>query len=79
MRLNELIELPDFDYDTIKVEFQVEGARRTVNLARLDLFRPYYDITEDVELGANGFPAYASIDEIAHDHLDRFIEAARLT
>lgn len=76
--LNELVELPGFEYDTIKIELDLNGTTRTVDLANPSSIRPHYDITDEVEIASNGFPDYNSVDEIAHQHLQRFLQAARL-
>ena len=72
---DQLIELSeisdvDFDYDTVKVELEMNGTRRTVDLSDLSKLRAYYDITSDVEVGTNGHPVFESIHAIASDLLD---------
>lgn len=70
--LNKLIELQDFEYDTIKVELEAGGERRVIDLSDWLKIRAYYDITGDVELNGGGHPYYSSIHKIAmnlHDEL----------
>ncbi len=64
-KLNSLIELQNFEYDSVKVEVNIGGTRRTLDLSDLSKLRPYYDISSGVKIGDNGHPTYTSIDAIA--------------
>ena len=76
-RLNQLVELGGFEYDTVKAEFEVDGSKRTINLQRLDEIRPVIDITDDIVRGPNNFPTYESVNKIAGEHLTRMISASQ--
>ena len=76
--LTELVQLKDFEPDTVKIHFDLNGVRRTFDLSNPRRVAPYYDITSDVTLGPNGFPTYDSVNRISHDHLERFLESAKL-
>lgn len=76
--LNELVEIREFEPDTVKVRFAMNDVERTFDLSNPGRVAPYYDITSDVQLGDNGFPTFNSIDGVAHQHLARFLEAAHL-
>lgn len=76
--VNELVQLNEFEADTVKVKFTMNGVERTFDLSNPYRAAPLYDITGDVSLAPNGFPEFDSIDEVAHTHLDRFLEMARL-
>ena len=67
----QLLELQDFPYDTIKVELDVGGSQKTIDLGDFGKIRANYDIDDDVEIGADGHPTFESIDQTAHDLLDR--------
>lgn len=68
-QLSSIIELPDFDYDTIKVELDVDGRTRTIDLAEPAGIRSYYDVTSDVSVDASGHPDFESIDVAAEELL----------
>lgn len=67
--LQNMIELPGFPYETVKVELNVNGRKRTVDLGNLKKVRAYYDVDRDVKRGANGQPQFKSIDSVARDLL----------
>ena len=73
--VNEMIELHDFKYDTVKVELDLAGSRRTVDLSDIMKLRAYYDITLELEVGANGHPVFASIDGIARDLMSKVLHS----
>lgn len=52
-QLQNMIELPDFPYETVKVETNVNGRKRTVDLGNLQKVRAYYDVDHDVKRGPN--------------------------
>jgi len=58
-------EIRDFEYDNIKVEVDINGRRRIIDLSHLERLSTYYDITENIEIGANGHPVFESIHEVA--------------
>ena len=68
-QLQNMIELQDFPYDTVKVELNVNGRTRTVDLGNLGRARAYYDVDKDVKRGANGHPLFDSIDKVAEELL----------
>ena len=67
--VKNMIELTNFDYDNVKVELDVGGSRRTVDLSNTFKLRAHYDITSELEIGPNGHPKFASIDSIATELL----------
>lgn len=73
-KMNRLIEIKDFPYDTVKVEVEFGGRRRTVDLSRFRKLRAYYDVTTQVQTGANGHPVYESIDAVASQLLSGLME-----
>ena len=66
-KVNNLFEIQDygFDYDTIKVEVEMGGSRRIVNLGNWEKVRNYVDISTQVKLGNDGYPMLESIEFIA--------------
>ena len=74
-RVNEMIELRDFDYDNVKVELEIGGSRRTLDLSNITKLRANYDITRELKVGTNGHPVFASIDAIAKDLMGTLVDA----
>lgn len=62
-----IIQLPGFRYDTIKVDIDLQGTRRTFDLGHL-LERMVLDVTAAVVLGQDGHPTFASIHPIAQGY-----------
>ncbi len=65
----EMVELDDHDYDNIKVEIDVRGSKRTLDLSDEMKIRAYVDITSEVKVNDDGHPDFASIDAIAQELL----------
>lgn len=60
-----LIEIRDFEYDTIKVEIDYEGQRQVVDLDLGQMPRAYYQVDGRVRNGPDGFPTFDSIHDAA--------------
>ena len=71
-----LVELRDFnfDYDTVKVDVEIEGSMRTFDLGRLAKARTYYDISDKVALDTDEHPTFLSIQDIAKTYLNEIIK-----
>jgi hypothetical protein len=68
---NDFVEITGFDYDTVKAEVEFEGgAKRTIELKDVGSLRAVYDITDEVEIGRDGHPSFASIDGIARRYAE---------
>lgn len=66
----------NFPYDKVKITSQVGRSSRTVDLARLNRLRSYYDISDEVELDARtGHPAFDSIHGLAQDLAGRILDS----
>ncbi len=61
-----LYELRDFEYDSVKIEVDINGRHRTIDLSHLERLNSYFDISSEVQVGSNGHPVYASIHSIAN-------------
>lgn len=68
--LEGLIEFPKMAYDTVKCEVDIDGARRTIDLASPFEGAASYDISNQVEI-ENGHPVFDSINEVAHKYCSR--------
>jgi len=62
---DKLIEIQNFDYDSASIEVKLNDMTRTINLSDMSKFRPYFDVTSQVELKESGHPDYESINNIA--------------
>ena len=65
--IQEMIELRGYEYDNVKVELDVRGSKRTLDLSDLLKIRAYVDITSDICIQDNGHPEFNSIDAVAQD------------
>jgi hypothetical protein len=63
--LQSFLEVPGFQYDQVKVEFELGGKRRMIDLLHPDNFWPSIDVTEDVKLDERRHPVFESIDDVA--------------
>lgn len=66
MSAREFVQVKGLDYDTIKIEFDMNGKRRTMDLTEPGSFRADYNITNRIEM-YGGHPTYASIDRVARE------------
>jgi len=55
----------EFSYDNVKAQVKLGHATRTINAANPGRIRSYFDITDEVKMGRDGFPQYNSIQEQA--------------
>lgn len=74
---NRLLEIPDFNYNVIKAELEINGKRKVIDLTNPYRLRSYYDITDDVEIANNGHPVFRSIDDLASELLEKLEESLR--
>ncbi len=71
--VHDLVELHemDYSYDVAKVEIDVgSGRRRTIDLSNSHKLRAHVDVTDEVQIAADGHPEFSSIDNVAHALLD---------
>ena len=71
--INSLMQIQSFDYDNIKIEINVRGSRKTLDLLHLDRIRPYFDISSSVIMGGDGHPTFASIDAVAEGLMNELL------
>ena len=75
VELQDIVPGMDFEYDTVKVELELGGSRRTIYLSNIMKLRAYYDISEDVQVNRDGHPVFSSIEAIALDLMDDLRES----
>jgi hypothetical protein len=63
--LPRFLEVGGFQYDDVKIEFELGGRRRTLDLLHPNHFWPSIDVTDEVELDDDRHPVFASVDDIA--------------
>lgn len=63
---SKFVQIKGFDYDTVKVEFDVGGKRRTIDFSNQDNFRADYDVTDKVQ-GPDGLPTFEGVDQAARE------------
>lgn len=61
----DLLELEHFNYDDVKVEVEVNGKAKTINLFDFKKIRPRFDISENVDIAPSGHPYVDSVQEQA--------------
>lgn len=66
---SRFLELDGFEYDNAKVEFDIGGKTRTVDLSDIMKLRSLVDISNDVTVGQDGHPVFNSVDVIANNLL----------
>ncbi|MGZ4947018.1 MAG: hypothetical protein ACXV5N_11625 [Halobacteriota archaeon] len=62
-----IVEIPNFDYDTIRVDIDIAGRRRSVDLGKLFKISANVDITDDVDIDVSGHPKKVSFKKLAED------------
>lgn len=70
-----MFEIHDYEYDTVKVEIDISGSRKTIDLSDVAKLRAYYDITSEVQIGEDGHPVFESISTIASAYMDGLMDA----
>lgn len=60
-----IVEIPNFDYDTIKVDMEIAGKRRCIDLGNVLKINGTIDITDDVTLDQTGHPRKDSFVSLA--------------
>ena len=65
--MQEMIELRGYEYDNVKVELDVRGSKKTLDLSDVLKIRANVDITSDIRIDDDGHPVFSSIDRVARD------------
>lgn len=56
-----LFALDGFEHDAVKIEIEIDGRKRIINLARPDIVSPVVDVSEEINLGRDGHPSWNSM------------------
>ena len=73
-----ILELESFDYVTSKVELEIDGKSKTIDMADFAKMRPTFDITNTVEYGDDGHPTYESIANEGNEIMEMFRNALEI-
>ena len=69
----KLVQVTKVDYSQVSLEMTVNGKTRKISIDKSQKFRPYYDVTNEVEIGENSHPKFESINKLTHDFLADFL------
>jgi hypothetical protein len=67
---NNLVEIEGFEPQRTKLNIEINGKRRTIDMGDRNRLSLDFDITDEVRLGADGHPAFDSVDTIAQELLE---------
>ena len=70
--LTNFMELRNFNYTNVKIQIEINGKRRTIDLEDPYNLKSYYDVTDKIQIGEDGHPNYDSINREAQE-LSKFI------
>ena len=73
IKIKEMVELPNHEFDNVKVEIDVMGSKKTLDLSDVMKMRTNVDITSDVRIKDDGHPEFDSIDSIAQNLLNSLL------
>ena len=71
--IGAMYELVGEEHDNVKVEIDLGGNLRTIDLSDTMKMRSYIDISEEVRLENSGHPKFSSIDRISRDLLQELL------
>jgi hypothetical protein len=66
---SDFIEMSGVEYDNVKVEIDLNGKRKTLNLSDVRKLRMNIDVTDEVSFGNDGHPVFESIRELSNNLL----------
>jgi hypothetical protein len=74
--VKKLIEIRDFkfDYDTVKIEVEVNGSTRTFDLGNLGRAKAYHDISDRIIMDSDQHPNFDSIHKVAEDYMREIVD-----
>lgn len=75
---SRILELEHFQYSKAKVELEIDGKPKTIDMTDFSRMRPTFDITGNVEYGPDGHPTYDSIDSEANDIMNMLRNALEI-
>ncbi len=76
-RDGDFVQIQGFEFDTVKVDVEVDGNYRTIDMADPTSFRADYNVTNKV-LMQGGHPTYKSIDQAAREIVREILHSLRM-
>ena len=73
IKIKEMVELTNHEYDNVKVEIDVMGSKKTLDLSDVMKMRTNVDITSDVRIKDDGHPEFDSIDTVAQNLMNSLL------
>jgi len=62
--LPEIFSVENFEYDSVKIEVEINGHRRLIDLGRPTVMTPNVDVSDDMEIEDTGYPSWESSIEM---------------
>ncbi|AFY96190.1 hypothetical protein [Chamaesiphon minutus] len=74
--VKKLIEIRDFkfDYDTVKIEVEINGSVRIFDLGNLGKAKASYDISDRIIMDSDEHPNFDSIHKVAEEYMSEIID-----
>ena len=73
--VTDFIQVENFEYDTIKVEIDVNGKKKTIDLLNPENLISTINFDEEIEIGSDGHPVFDEIDRMANEILDNIYDS----
>ncbi|WP_416050071.1 hypothetical protein [Cupriavidus basilensis] len=77
--IGQIATLPNIPYDTIKLDLEVNGRRRTMDIGKPFKLSPNLDVTDEVTEGDDGHPVWEDISTVARDFSADLLSAQGVT
>lgn len=71
--LSQIVTMPDWDYNSVKLELEVGGRRRTIDIGKPYKINPTVDITEDVKEGPDGHPVWSDVMTVSAELAENYL------
>lgn len=59
--VKQLYAIPDFQYDDVRVEILINGKPKTIDLGQIVKVRSNFDVSNEAEIGSDGYPTSDSL------------------
>lgn len=73
---SEVFSMPDFEYDSIKAQIEVNGRTRTIDLNNWQRLKSSFDVTSEIQRGLDGFPKESSVQNVSRQIMNDLIKDA---
>jgi hypothetical protein len=72
-KVTDLIEFEDFEPDNVKAEVDMNGKKKIINFGKIGNLKASFDVTGEVQIGADGYAKPADLRKAATDLMDTLI------